>query len=89
MLCILLYCCIFAVQTNEQTNKRTNIVITIKSTKVMKVEVSVFKNQELVERTTVNGVKASNAVENKYRSSMTISQWVKENWAVFRSYPNK
>lgn len=55
----------------------------------MKVEVSVFKNQKLVERTTVNGLKVSNAIENKYRSSMTISQWVKENWAVFRSYPNK
>lgn len=76
-------------QTNEQTNKRTNIVITIKSTKVMKVEVSVYKDQELVERKTVNGVKASNVVENKYRSRMTMNQWVKENWAVFRRYPSK
>lgn len=34
MLCILQQRCIFAVQTNEQTNKRTNIVIIIKVQKV-------------------------------------------------------
>ena len=36
MLYILQQRCIFAVQTNEQTNKRTNIVIIIKVQKVMR-----------------------------------------------------
>lgn len=55
----------------------------------MKVEVSIYKNQELVERKTFNSLNASYVFENKYRSRMTMSQWIKDGWAVFRRYPSK
>ncbi len=55
----------------------------------MRVIISVYKGSELIEQASVNGIKASERVENKYRSQMTINRWVQEGWRVCRNYPNK